>query len=232
MGLSSCSSISHCLDKLSDLSAACKDLPHLLCLSCTSIQEDLLPQQQPESREQESDQQKKCRDHRALCDFLQRHENRVCRRGNPVLCKNVGTCANVAPSSPHQHRAQLWEHPFCTLCGQEAIKGLSAKKRGHCAEVSERSHFTWTAQPPSGSYLKPAVMQEASISATKINTRSHTVYLKQLFCNSCSSLSFQHLLKEVMQAGRNRNSCGCAMFANATCGKQHKTSNCREMRQA
>lgn len=70
----SCGSTSHCLDKLSDLSAACKDLPRLLCLSCTSIQEDLLPQQQPESREQESDQQKR-RDHRALCDFLQRHEN-------------------------------------------------------------------------------------------------------------------------------------------------------------
>lgn len=109
---------------------------------------------------------------------------------------------------------------------------VSKKKKGHCAEVSERSHFTWTAQPLPGSYLKPAAMQEASISATKINTSSHTVYLKQLFCNSCSSLSFQHLLKEVMQAGRNRNSCGCAMFANAACGKQHKTSNCREMRQA
>lgn len=121
----------------------------------------------------------------------------VCKK-----CRNLCKCDS--PSSPTLCPALGAPILQTVLQGQEpSTKVPSAKKRLLGRGKCEKSFYL-----DSGSPEPHSDAGSKFLSATKINTNSGTVQLKKLFCNSYSSLWFQHAVREVTQARRNQNRCG------------------------
>jgi len=113
---------SHCLDKLSDFSAAVQraaasSLPELCPCPGGPLATTTGHTLRAESRSQT---RKNARTTMPCAFFPLRCGNRVCRRGNPEVSKKWrNLCQHNSLSTPRQHQVQHWEHPFCRLFSRD-----------------------------------------------------------------------------------------------------------------